>query len=302
MQQEADRLVEVLDTVILGKRQEIRLALACMLARGHLLLEDYPGMGKTTLSQAMARVFGLSHHRVQFTSDLLPADVTGSMVYEQQRGEFRFHPGPVFCQVLLADELNRATPRAQSALLQAMEENTVSIDSENHALPEPFFVIATQNPGHQSGTYPLPESQLDRFLMRLSLGYPDPRAERRLLLGESGRSALESLTPEFDAVRLMSWQARVPQVHLSASLLDYVQRLVAESRNPELCDLGLSPRGAMYLVRVSQAWALMQGRDHVRPDDLQTVFSPVCSHRIVGNQCSGDVATQRLLDQVNVTQ
>jgi len=302
MENRFDQLITHLDQVILGKRHELRLAICCMMARGHLLLEDLPGMGKTTFSQGLARALGLSHNRVQFTSDILPADITGAMMYEQHRGEFRFHRGPIFCQVLLADELNRATPKAQSALLQAMEENQISHDGENHPLPEPFFVIATQNPSHQSGTYPLPESQLDRFLMRLSLGYPDTGAERILLRGESGRTALKSLGELLDADEFMGLQATVPKIYLSESLLDYAQRLIAASRDPNYCDLGLSPRGAMYLVRAAQAWAAMTGRDHVLPEDLQSVFVAVAGHRLIGHGASGEVSAQRLLADVDAVQ
>lgn len=295
-----EQLVAHLDQVILGKKHELRLALCCMLCRGHLLLEDLPGMGKTTLSQGLAKALGLSHNRVQFTSDMLPADITGALIYEQQRGEFRFHPGPVFSQVLLADELNRATPKAQSALLQAMEEGQVSVDGENHPLPTPFFVIATQNPSFQSGTYPLPESQLDRFLMRLSLGYPDAAAERLLLKGLHGRAELESLTTLLAADEFALMQAQVGEIHLSDSLLDYVQRLIAASRNPQHCELGLSPRGAMYLVRAAQAWASMAGRDHVLPEDVQAVFPAVAGHRLVGQGVSGEQAAAHLLAEVPV--
>ena len=300
MKNRFDQLTTHLDKVILGKQRELRLAMCCMLARGHLLLEDLPGMGKTTLSQSLAQALGLSHNRVQFTSDMLPADITGAMVYEQQRGAFHFHRGPVFSQVLLADELNRATPKAQSALLQAMEEGQISVDGENHPLPTPFFVIATQNPVHQSGTYPLPESQLDRFLMRLSLGYPDASAERLLLKGEHGRAVLDSLPALLDAEEFANLQSAVPGIHLSESVLDYVQRLTAASRNPQYCELGLSPRAGMYLVRAAQAWASMAGRDHVLPEDLQIVFPPVAGHRLIGHGVSGDVAAQRLLSEVDV--
>ncbi|MEM7209202.1 MAG: AAA family ATPase [Pseudomonadota bacterium] len=302
MHPKLNALLEEINTVILGKPHELRLALCCLLARGHLLLEDLPGMGKTTLSQTLAAVLGLSHNRVQFTSDILPSDITGAMVFEQQSATFSFHRGPIFCQVLLADELNRATPKAQSALLQAMEENQVSVDSDAHALPEPFFVIATQNPVFQNGTYPLPESQLDRFLMRLSLGYPDAQAERHLLRGDAGRVALESVTQVCDAEAFTRIQNDVANVHLSESLLDYVQRLVAGSREPELCELGLSPRGAMYLVRAAQAWALLHGRDHVLPEDVQAVFTSVVSHRMIGQGQSGEAAARKLMAETNVIQ
>ena len=295
-----DPLIDRLSDVIVGKQQTVRLAVCCLLARGHLLLEDLPGMGKTTLSQSLASVLGLNHKRVQFTSDLLPADLIGGMVYEQNAGQFTFHPGPIFCQVLLADELNRATPKAQSALLQAMEEAQVSVDGQPHPLPEPFFVIATQNPTHQSGTYPLPESQLDRFLMRLSLGYPDEKTERALLKGEHGRQALSQVKALYNPTQLQTLQQKVPALFLSESVLDYVQRLIAASRDKQICSLGLSPRAAQFLVRAAQAWALMVGRDHVLPEDIQAVFLPVCAHRIQGRDCSGETAAQQIITRINV--
>ncbi|WML89611.1 MoxR family ATPase [Thiothrix lacustris] len=290
-----------LNKVIHGKEQQVQLALTCLLANGHLLLEDLPGMGKTTLAHALAHVCGLEYKRVQFTSDLLPADLIGASVFEQQSGRFRFHPGPVFSQVFLADELNRATPKAQSALLEAMEERQVSVDGTTHPLPAPFFVIATQNPQSQSGTFPLPESQLDRFLIRLSLGYPNPEAERALLKGRNGRVLLASMQQVLNESRLKALQSLVPQVKMTDNLLDYVQRLIAYTRQTEVCHLGLSPRGALALVKSAQAWALLQARGHVLPEDVQAVFVAVAGHRIIGRQESqGEQLARQILGKVDV--
>ena len=290
-----------LNKVIHGKEQQVQLALTCLLANGHLLLEDLPGMGKTTLAHALAHVCGLEYKRVQFTSDLLPADLIGASVFEQQSGRFRFHPGPVFSQVFLADELNRATPKAQSALLEAMEERQVSVDGTTHPLPAPFFVIATQNPQSQSGTFPLPESQLDRFLIRLSLGYPNPEAERALLKGRNGRVLLASMQQVLNESRLKALQSLVPQVKMTDNLLDYVQRLIAYTRQTEVCHLGLSPRGALALVKSAQAWALLQARGHVLPEDVQAVFVAVAGHRIMGRQESqGEQLARKILSKVDV--
>jgi len=290
-----------LNKVIHGKPQQIQLALTCLLANGHLLLEDLPGMGKTTLAHALAQVCGLEYKRVQFTSDLLPADLIGAAIFEPQTGKFRFHPGPVFSQVFLADELNRATPKAQSALLEAMEERQVSVDGITHTLPAPFFVIATQNPQSQSGTFPLPESQLDRFLMRLSLGYPEPAAERELLKGRNGRVLLSSMQQVLNESRLKALQTLVPQVKMTDTLLDYVQRLIASTRQPDICQLGLSPRGALALVKSAQAWALLQARGHVLPEDVQAVFVAVAGHRLVGRQeAQGEQLARQILSKVDV--
>jgi MoxR-like ATPase len=268
--------------VILGKERQIRLALACILARGHLLIEDVPGVGKTTLSQALARLLGLDYQRIQFTSDLLPADIIGVSIFERESSTFRFHPGPVFAQIILADEINRASPKAQSALLEAMEEHQVTAEGETRALPEPFFVIATQNPQNQVGTFPLPESQLDRFLMRLNLGYPDAKAERELLRGEERRDLLPALEAALDASRLIALQKAVPQVSVSEALLDYVQALVAHTRQSPKYAQGLSPRAALAVLRASQAWAMMQGRSQVLPEDVQAILPPVVGHRLHG--------------------
>ena len=264
-----------LNRVILGKEEEIRLALCCLLAKGHLLIEDLPGMGKTTLAHALATVMGLNYQRVQFTSDMLPADLLGVSVFEQQK-EFVFHPGPVFTQVLLADEINRGSPRTQSALLEAMAERQVSIDRETRLLPEPFFVIATQNPQDQAGTYPLPESQLDRFLMRIELGYPDKATEKQMLL----QRETPSVSPLLDAQQLQMLQRQASQVTVSDAAMDYLLSLVQESRSGELTPHALSPRASRALLAVAQAWAFMAGRDYLLPDDIQSVFAPVAEHRL----------------------
>jgi MoxR-like ATPase len=295
------RATQSLNSIILGKDRQVKLALCSVFAGGHLLIEDLPGMGKTTLSQALSRVLGLSYKRIQFTSDLLPSDVLGASIFEPQQGTFRFHPGPVFSQVLLADELNRATPKSQSALLEAMEEGQISVDGESHPLPKPFFVIATQNPQSQTGTFPLPESQLDRFLMRFSLGYPDPQSELQLLRGISGRGSLDQQQPLMNGNALAQIQQFVLKVQATDSLLNYVQRLVAKTREDEDCQMGLSPRGALSLLRAAQAWALVQGRQHVMPEDVQAVFVPVAGHRVVGRkETQGDQLARHLLNQVDV--
>ena len=280
MKQTIDRVVAELNTILLGKEPQVRLALCGLLARGHLLIEDIPGMGKTTLSHALAQIMGLSYQRIQFTNDLLPADVLGYSVYDKQAGRLVFHPGPIFAQVVLADEINRASPRTQSALLEAMEERQVSIEGETRPLPAPFFVIATQNPIEQGGTFPLPESQLDRFLMRLRLGYPDPKAERQLLEGEDRRSVTERLNTLLPQDQLQSLQQAVEAVSASPALLDYLQRLLEQSRSMPGLLYGLSPRAGLGLLRAAKAWALMAGRDHVLPDDVQAVFPAVAEHRL----------------------
>ncbi|OOZ40761.1 AAA family ATPase [Solemya pervernicosa gill symbiont] len=282
MKQTIDTIVAQASEVILGKQAQIRLALACLLARGHLLIEDLPGMGKTTLSHLLAQLLGLSFQRIQFTSDLLPADILGISIYDREQGSFTFHPGPIFSQFILADEVNRATPKTQSALLEAMEEHQVTTEGETRKLAEPFFVIATQNPGHHIGTFPLPESQLDRFLMRIDMGYPDREAERALLRGESRRDLLTAIQPVTTAEELQAMQRRVPEIHVSDALLDYLQALVEFSREAPQFENGLSPRASLALLRASQAWALIDGRDYVIPEDIQSVLPAVAGHRLSG--------------------
>ncbi|ELF1009886.1 TPA: AAA family ATPase [Pseudomonas aeruginosa] len=272
--------LKAVDEILLGKDRQVRLALACLLARGHLLIEDLPGMGKTTLSHALARVLGLSFQRIQFTSDLLPGDILGTSVFDKDSGQFVFHPGPIFAELVLADEINRATPKSQSALLEGMEEGQVTIEGATRPLPEPFFVIATQNPASQGGTFSLPESQLDRFLMRLSLGYPGRAAERSLLLGEARRDLLPRLEPLLDHAALAAFQAEVPKVRASDALVDYVLRLVEATRTQPAFALGLSPRGSLALLAAARAWALLAGRDYVIPEDVQAVLPAVAGHRL----------------------
>jgi MoxR-like ATPase len=286
-------VLRALDSIILGKHDAIRLSLACLLARGHLLIEDVPGVGKTTLAHALAQILGLSWQRVQFTSDLLPADIIGVSVFDRATQRFEFRQGPVFAQLLLADEVNRASPRTQSALLEAMEERQVSVDGITHALPEPFFVVATQNPHEQLGTYALPESQLDRFLMRIELGYPDSRHERALLGEEDRRVILGRTAPALDAAQLLQLQRAAAAVHVAGPLLDYVQALVAATRSRADIRLGLSPRAAQGLVRAARAWALLDGRSAALPDDVQAVWGAVALHRLELRQAAdADIATR----------
>jgi MoxR-like ATPase len=269
-----------LNQVLLGKDREVRLALACLLARGHLLIEDIPGVGKTTLAHALARVLGLSYQRIQFTSDLLPADVIGVSIYDRASGRFRFNRGPVFAQLVMADEVNRATPKAQSALLEAMEERQVTVDGETHPLPEPFFIVATQNPSFQVGTFPLPESQVDRFLMRIELGYPAASHERALLRGRDRRDLLADLPSVLDATQIPALQQRVTELHASDALLDYVQAIARASREGNRHQAGLSPRAVIGLLRAAQAWAFLHGHAGVLPEDLQAVLPSVVGHRL----------------------
>ena len=266
--------------IILGKDRQIKMAMCCILARGHLLIEDVPGVGKTTLSHVLASLLGLQYQRIQFTSDLLPADVVGVSIFDRDSSTFRFHPGPIFSQVILADEINRASPKAQSALLEAMEEHQVTADGETMKLPEPFFVIATQNPSHQIGTFPLPESQLDRFLMRIKLGYPDKAAERALLMGVDRRELIARLTAAMSVEGLTSLQKDVANVFVSDALVDYVQALVLHTRDSAHFEMGLSPRAGLALLRAAQSWALMSGRNQVLPEDVQTVAPAVVGHRL----------------------
>jgi MoxR-like ATPase len=285
--------LSALDSIILGKGRALRLALSCLIARGHLLIEDIPGVGKTTMAHALAQVLGLSWQRVQFTSDLLPADILGVSVFDRTAQRFEFRPGPIFTQLLLADEVNRASPRTQSALLEAMEEHQVSLDGGTHALPDPFFVVATQNPHEQLGTYALPESQLDRFLMRIELGYPDPRHERILLAEGDRRSLLARTAAVLTPGQLLDLQRQATRVHLAPPLLDYVQQLVGATRTRTDLKLGLSPRAAQGLVRAAQAWALIEGREAVLPDDVQAVWPAVALHRLEARNAADRSASQR---------
>jgi MoxR-like ATPase len=283
------RVIDEIGRVYVGNRQQVELAVACLLAEGHLLLEDLPGLGKTTLARTLARVLRLDHDRVQFTADLLPSDILGMSIFNRQEETFSFQPGPVFTQVLLADEVNRATPRTQSALLEAMSEAQVTIDGMTRPLPTPFFVIATQNPANQSGTYPLPESQLDRFLMKLSLGYPDQEAER-VLLQRGAEKVAEAAVP---AGWLMEAREAVQACYVSDSVLDYLQRLIAYTRESAELRVGLSPRGGMALASAARAVAVMTGRDHVIPEDIQRVLAPVAGHRV--QAATGASADVRIL-------
>ncbi|HXF67687.1 MAG TPA: MoxR family ATPase [Burkholderiales bacterium] len=304
MTQPLERVVAQVGNIILGKERQIRLAVACLLARGHLLIEDIPGMGKTMLAHALAASLGLGFQRIQFTSDLLPADIIGVSIYNRETGGFQFHPGPIFNQVVLADEVNRATPKAQSALLEAMEEHQVTAEGETRRLPQPFFVIATQNPSYQVGTFPLPESQLDRFLMRIHLGYPDNEAERALLQGEDRRDLLAQLRPCMGVSELIALQQRAQQIHASEALLDYVQAIVNHTRRTADYVNGLSPRAALALLRASRAWALMHGRDHVVPEDVQAVLPGVVAHRLVPagevTRANGADIADQLIEQVAI--
>jgi MoxR-like ATPase len=293
MQNTINNIINVASGVILGKQNQIKLSLACMLAGGHLLIEDLPGMGKTTLAHTLAQVLGLNFRRSQFTSDLLPADIIGVSVYDRAVSAFTFHPGPIFTNVLLADEINRATPKAQSALLEAMEEQQISIDGETHPLPKPFFVIATQNPKHHIGTFPLPESQLDRFLMRITLGYPDAVSERALLKNQAGRGTI--IQPVCDVNTLISLQRAAQNIHVSDQLLDYLQDLILHTRTH--FTTGLSPRAGLGLRQCAQAWALLEGRDFVLPEDVQAVFASVVSHRLASE--NSDIAKQ-ILERVAI--
>lgn len=299
-----EQIVEEAGRIILGKEDAVRLALTCLLARGHLLIEDLPGVGKTTLAHTLTRLLGLNYQRIQFTSDLLPADILGTSIYDQEERQFRFHPGPVFSQLVLADEINRATPKAQSALLEAMEERQVTVDGESRLLPEPFFVIATQNPAHQVGTFPLPESQLDRFLMKISLGYPDARSERKLLAGADRRDLVERIQPCISPAQLIAIQREVQSVHVSDPLLDYCQAILAFTRNNPKFNHGLSPRAGLGLLRSAQAWAMLAGRPHVIPEDVQTVLPACVGHRLHSTSDTGveegDAFSGYLLDSVPI--
>jgi MoxR-like ATPase len=304
MQDTIQVAVDEIATVLLGKDKQIRLALCCLISGGHLLIEDLPGMGKTTLAHALARVFGLEFNRIQFTSDLLPADILGVSIFDQRSSTFSFHPGPIFRQLILADEINRSTPKTQSALLEAMEEGQVSIEGETRPLPTPFFVIATQNPVSLAGTFPLPESQLDRFLMRIGIGYPDPQAERVLLERGDQEDRGAKLRQRLAVTDLIAMRQAANAVKLSASLLDYVQRLIAWTRADEGFHFGLSPRGSIALVRAARTWAFMEGRQHVLPEDVQAILPAVVEHRLRAGMDAdgrtGSALAQSLLSEVDV--
>lgn len=301
MRKEFQTVIDTLSEHIIGKPHQLKLAVTCLLAKGHLLIEDLPGMGKTTLSHALANVFDLSYSRIQFTSDLLPADMLGVNIFDQQKHEFRFHAGPVFNELVLADEVNRASPKTQSALLEAMEEHQVSVDGTTYSLPTPFFVIATQNPAHQSGTYPLPESQLDRFLMRISLGYPSWEAEKAMLMQPQGRDKAPLATC-ITATALLEHQQSVAALHCSDAVLSYVLNLVNQSREQSGYPQPLSPRASRSLLNAAKAWAYIHDRDYVIPEDVQAVFAAVAEHRLRGHQheqFEEDTLSQRLLNSVD---
>lgn len=287
--------------VLLGKPRQVQLAVAGIVAGGHLLIEDVPGVGKTTLAHALAATFDLAFQRIQFTSDLLPSDIIGVSVYERETGEFRFHPGPIFTQLLLADEINRATPKTQSALLEAMAEGQVTLDGRTHTLTEPFYVVATQNPLDLAGTFPLPDSQLDRFMLRISLDYPDAKAERDLLAGEDRRELLARLSPQLDANSILMLRRAAQRVTASPALLDYLQRLLAASRQHPDIRVGLSPRAGLALLSGARAWALLDGRGYVIPEDLQALFVAVTAHRLIPGKGAGrEALAGALLDEVAV--
>ena len=293
-----EAIIVSISSVLMGKEAEVRIALACLLAQGHLLIEDLPGLGKTTLANAIARVLGLEFNRVQFTSDLLPADIVGVSIYEKNEGAFRFLPGPVFCQLLLADEINRTTPKTQSALLEAMAEGQVTVEGQTRPLPAPFFVIATQNPIQHSGTFPLPESQLDRFLMRLSLGYPDLASEKDILTGGDPRVRLGELKPMLSIDELLALQAEVDQVSAAEPVVDYLQRLIQLTRTSEVFEYGLSPRAGLAILQSAKAISLLDGRAFVIPEDIQVVFPAVANHRLQGAGRGHDSGSRVLIDKV----
>ncbi len=296
-----DAAMAQVNQVLLGKPRQVKLAFTCLVAGGHLLLEDVPGVGKTTLAHALAASFALDFQRVQFTSDLLPSDIIGVSVYERETGQFRFHPGPIFTGLLLADEINRATPKTQSALLEAMAEGQVTVDGQTHALPQPFFVVATQNPLDLAGTFPLPDSQLDRFMLRLSLDYPDAAAERALLTGSDRRDLLAQLGPKLDGPALIALHRQAQAITASPALLDYLQALLAASRRHADIRVGLSPRAGLALLNAARTWALLSGRGHVLPEDVQALFVPLAAHRLVpARGANGDTLARQLLAEVAV--
>jgi MoxR-like ATPase len=301
LQQRLDAAMAQVNQVLLGKPRQVKLAFACLIAGGHLLLEDVPGVGKTTLAHALAATFALEFQRVQFTSDLLPSDIIGVSVYERETGHFRFHPGPIFTGLLLADEINRASPKTQSALLEAMAENQVTVDGLTHALAQPFFVVATQNPLDLNGTFPLPDSQLDRFMLRLSLDYPDAAAERALLTGSDRRDLLAQLQPQLDGAALTALHRQAQAITASSALLDYLQRLLAASRRHAAIRVGLSPRAGLALLGAARAWALISGRSYVLPEDILALFVPLAAHRLLpASGGDGEALARQLLAEVAV--
>ncbi len=295
-------LLQTANTIISGKEDQLKLAIACLLAKGHLLIEDLPGMGKTTLAHLLAKLFGLNYSRIQFTSDMLPADIIGVSIFDRNTTEFRFHPGPVFSQLVLADEINRATAKTQSALLEAMEEQQITMDGETYNLDDPFFVIATQNPQTQTGTFPLPESQLDRFLMRIVLGYPDRQTERGILSGADRRELLKTITPVFSTEQLVQMQQQIREVHISSALLDYVQDILQFSRHSQYFLTGLSPRAGLALLRAAQAWAFIHNREMVIPDDIKAVLASIILHRLVvrEDQNQNEQQVMSLFDEIAI--
>lgn len=295
-----DALLTSANHIILGKQQAIKLSICCLLARGHLLIEDIPGVGKTTLAHTLATLLGLQYQRIQFTSDILPADIIGVSVFDGDKHQFTFHQGPLFNQMILADEINRSTPKAQSALLEAMEERQVTVEGHTYALPQPFFVIATQNPSHQLGTFPLPESQLDRFLMRIELGYPDHKAERELLTGKSRHQLISELTVQLKPEQLQAMQAAIREVHTSPALLDYLQAIIHFTRNSSDYNCGLSPRAGLALMTAAKAWAFMDKRDAVLPDDIQAVLGAVVGHRLRAATTDSNAVIAPILQHVAI--
>jgi MoxR-like ATPase len=298
-QQLVKNFVDNASKVIIGKEHSIRLSLACLMAKGHLLIEDLPGMGKTTLAHLIGQLAGLHYQRIQFTSDLLPADIIGVSIYDRQSEAFHFHKGPIFSQLILADEINRATPKTQSALLEAMEEHQVTAEGETRPLPAPFFVIATQNPASQVGTFPLPESQLDRFMMRIALGYPDTTSERAILSGENPRSLIQQLPVVINGEQLKGLQEEVRKVHIAPALLDYAQALLEFTRTAARFEHGLSPRAGIALLSAARAWALMEGRQQTLPEDIQAVLPAVVIHRLKDLESGAD-AGKHILDSVPI--
>ena len=294
------QLFETANQVVLGKDRQIRLAVCCLLARGHLLIEDIPGVGKTTLAHCLAKLLGMQYQRIQFTSDILPADIIGGSIFEAEKREFKFHPGPIFNQMVLADEINRSTPKAQSALLEAMEEHQVTTEGKTYLLPSPFFVIATQNPSHQTGTYPLPESQLDRFLMRIELGYPGHEAERELLTGKNRHLFIETMEAKLSVEQLKSIQQASDETHVSGPLLDYLQAIIDYSRESSEFHAGLSPRAGLALLNTAKVWAFMEQRDTVLPEDIQAVLAPVAGHRLRYGNSDSETIVRPILENVEI--